>query len=160
MSTALQLEELIAPVVESMGYELWGCECRMGDNTAFVRVYIDHEAGITLDDCSQVSHQLSGFLDVEDPIKTAYTLEISSPGLDRPLLRAEHYERYSGEKVKIKLKWPVEGRRNFSGALRGLEDDQVIVEVDKQLYYLPYDAIDKSRLTPELGSTSKAGARA
>lgn len=144
----LQLDRLIGPVVERMGFDLWGCECRIGGSSAFVRVYIDRAEGISLDDCSAVSHQLSGLLDVEDPIRVPYQLEISSPGLDRPLLKAEHFRRYAGRQVRIKAKWPLDGRRNFVGVLDGLEDDKVVLKAE-QTYYLPYDAIERARLVPE-----------
>ncbi|MGI9301651.1 MAG: ribosome maturation factor RimP [Gammaproteobacteria bacterium] len=147
--TSQSLGRLIETVVTRMGYELWGHEYPAAGGAALLRVYIDHPEGIDLDDCSAVSDQLSGVLDVEDPIKTAYTLEVSSPGLDRPLFKAEHFERYAGNKVKIKLKWPVEGRRRFSGDLRGLSDDKVVLKQDEAVHYLPRDAIDWARLVPQ-----------
>ena len=147
-SVGEKLEPLIENVVARMGYELWGCQYA-ADGGGLLRVYIDHPEGIDLDDCSAVSHQLSGVLDVEDPINMAYTLEVSSPGLDRPLFKAEHYQRFAGNKVQIKLKWPMEGRRKFSGDLQGLSDDQVMLKQDEAVHYLPQDAIDWARLVPQ-----------
>ena len=119
------LERLIEPVVTGMGYQLWGCEFQHRKNQAFLRVYIDKREGITLHDCELVSHQLSGVLDVEDPINMPYLLEISSPGLDRLLFTTEHYRRYLGQEVKVKLKWMVEGRRNFTGTLVDADQSKV-----------------------------------
>ncbi len=144
------LAPLLEPVVAQLGYELWGFEFNAGKQQAVLRVYIDSPEGITLDDCSKVSHQLSGVLDVEDPIKVAYALEISSPGLDRPLMKAEHFTRVTGQQVKIKTRFPVEGRRNFKGILRGLEEGQVVIEQDEARYTVPLDVIERARLVPEI----------
>ena len=146
----LQLDKLIEPVIRGLGLELWGYEYRAHKQSALLRVFIDSDEGVTLDDCSLVSEQLSALLDVEDPIPVPYTLEVSSPGLDRVLFKPEHFERYAGHKVKIRLKWPVEGRRNVSGQLAGVRDDRVVVTLDTDEFLVPVDAIDRARLVVDV----------
>ena len=144
------IRALLAPVVESLGYELVGIEYAMQGRNSLLRVYIDSENGITLDDCSRVSHQLSGVLDVEDVIRGEYNLEISSPGLDRPLFTLEHFERFAGHQVNVKLATPIQGRRRFRGLLRGVQDGNIIIMVDDNEMSLPFSTIDKANLVPEL----------
>lgn len=143
-----QLQSMIAPAVEALGYELVGVEYRSGDN-GLLRVYIDHEDGIGVDDCQAVSHQVSGVLEVEDPIRGHYSLEVSSPGLDRPLFKAQDFARFAGHEVKVKMVTMIDGRRNFTGLLKGLDGETVIVEVDGEEKCLPLDQIDQARLIPE-----------
>ncbi|MFC0711292.1 MULTISPECIES: ribosome maturation factor RimP [Azotobacter group] len=149
MSSKLeQLQALLAPVVEALGYECWGVEFLSQGRHSLLRVYIDHADGILIDDCEKVSRQISGVLDVEDPISSEYTLEVSSPGMDRPLFTLEQFVRCAGEQVKIRLRSPFEGRRNFQGLLRGVEDQDVVVLVDDHEYLLPIDLIDKANIIP------------
>jgi ribosome maturation factor RimP len=117
-----------------------------------LRLYIDHEDGIQLDDCTEVSHQVSALLDVEDLIQGHYNLEVSSPGLDRPLTSIKDYQRFTGEMVKIKTAMAINGRRNFKGRLCGVEADEIIIECDGQQFYLPLASIEKARLVPEFGN--------
>lgn len=146
-----ELEPLFAPVIESMGYELVGVEYLLNGNHGTLRVFIDREQGVSLDDCAVISQQVSAILDVEDPIQQAYDLEISSPGLDRPLFRLADYERFSGQAVKIKLLTGVNGRRNFKGELLGVsESDEVLVEVDGVEFKLPFADIAKANLVVDL----------
>lgn len=146
---ASELWRLIEPVVEGLGYEVVDIEFQPHPKNGVLRIYIDHEDGIQLDDCTAVSHQISAMLDVEDPIPGHFNLEISSPGLDRPLRKAEDFERFAGETVKIKLGMPtIEGQRNFTGKLLGFKDNEVLIEVDGKTHYLAYGAIDKARLVP------------
>ena len=145
------LSKLVGRTVEPMGYELVGVELACGSRGARVlRVYIDNAEGITLDDCVAVSHQLSGMLDVEDPIAGNYELEVSSPGLDRPLFSPGHYERFAGERVRIRLARPLDGRRNFEGVLQGYADGRVTLRVDNEEYRLAYEDIDTARLVPRI----------
>lgn len=149
MSSKLeQLQALLSPVVEALGYQCWGIEFFSQGRHSLLRVYIDHENGILLEDCEKVSRQLSGVLDVEDPISVEYTLEVSSPGMDRPLFTLEQFARHAGDQIKIKLRSPFEGRRNFQGILRGVEDQDVVVLVDDHEYLLPIDMIDKANIVP------------
>jgi ribosome maturation factor RimP len=154
---ASRLTELVEPVVEGMGFELWGCEYLPRRRQSLLRIYIDREEGVTLDDCGKVSHQLSGVLDVEDPIAAPYVLEVSSPGLDRLLLKAQHFQRYAGNRVKIKLRWLIDDRRQFDARLLGVKDDQVLIDQDLAseqhvTYAIPLAAIERARLVPEIGS--------
>lgn len=145
------LATLFAPVIESMGYELVGVEYQLNGSYGTLRVYIDREQGVNLDDCAEISHQVSAILDVEDPIQQAYDLEISSPGLDRPLFKLADYERFAGNTVKIKLTVGLDGRRNFKGALLGISDrDEVLVEVDGTEFSLPFADIAKANLVADL----------
>ena len=112
-------------------------------------MYIDSEQGITVDDCQKVSYQVSGVLDVNDPIPGHYTLEVSSPGMDRLLFRPDDYRRFAGSLVKLRLAYPVEGRRKFTGRLQGLEDGNVLLELDGEQLSLPLDQVDQARLVPE-----------
>ncbi|WP_114280388.1 ribosome maturation factor RimP [Thioalbus denitrificans] len=146
---ASELQRIIEPTVTAMGYELLGIEHLSQGRRSLVRIYIDSEQGITLDDCEAVSHQVSGMLDVEDPIRGQYALEISSPGLDRPLFKREHYEQYVGNRVRIRMALPIEGRRKFAGMLAGVREDKVIVIDDEVEYELPLAGIDKANLVPE-----------
>jgi len=148
--TGDKLTELARSVVEPMGYELVGVEhSQSGRGGSVLRVYIDHEKGITLDDCSAVSHQLSGVLDVEDPLPGQYDLEVSSPGLDRPLFTAEHFERFRGHKARLKLAERQEGRRNFAGVIDGVRDDEVLLTIDGETRVFPLSMIESAHLVPE-----------
>jgi ribosome maturation factor RimP len=145
-----KLRGLIGPVVSAMGYDLVGIEYRKQGRSGLLRVYIDHERGITLDDCSAVSHQVSGVLDVDDPIVEHYDLEISSPGLDRPLFSQADFEQFTGHEAKVSLHGKLDGRRRFTGVLRGVEGDTLLMEVEGAQVRLPLDQIDSARLVPEL----------
>lgn len=145
------LSRKLAAVVEAMGYELVGVEFHPHRASALLRVYIDSESGITLDDCQRVSHQLSGVLEVEDPIEGRYSLEISSPGLERPLFEARHFVRFSGSEVRIQLRELLDGRRKLIGRLLGMRDDNVVVvDHEGREWQVPLDLIEKARLVPEL----------
>lgn len=149
MSSKLeQLQALLAPVIEALGYECWGLEFLSQGRHSLLRIYIDHANGILVEDCEKVSRQISGVLDVEDPISNEYTLEVSSPGMDRPLFTLEQFAKHAGELVKIKLRSPYEGRRNYQGSLRGVEEQDVVVLVDDHEYLLPIDLIDKANIVP------------
>ena len=149
-STPDKITLLLQSVIEPMGYELVGTELLSRAKAGtLLRIYIDHEAGITLDDCEAVSRQVSGVLDVENPIDEQYDLEVSSPGLDRPLFVKEHFDRFAGSKVSVRLRSKQEGRRRFEGILKGTQDDNVILVVDGEQFDLPLDQIEKARLVPE-----------
>ncbi len=149
MSSKLeQLQALLAPVVEALGYQCWGIEFISQGRHSLLRVYIDHASGILIDDCEKVSRQVSAVLDVEDPVSGEYTLEVSSPGMDRPLFTLEQFAAHAGEQVKIRLRSPYEGRRNFQGLLRGVEEQDVVVQVEQHEYLLPIDSIDKANIIP------------
>jgi ribosome maturation factor RimP len=144
------LVELIRPAVEGLGYELVGVELmQRGAQGVLLRVYIDSEQGIDVDDCGAVSHQVSGVLDVEDPIRAHYTLEVSSPGFDRPLFSLEHFERFTGCKARLKLGVKFAGRRNLIGIIRAVDGDGVVIEEQGETYRVPLDQIDTARLVPD-----------
>ena len=146
-----RLGRILTAVVEAMGYEWVGMEFRPSRPSALLRVYIDSETGITLDDCQRVSHQLSGVLDVEDLITGRYTLEVSSPGLERPLFEARHFERFAGSQARLRLREPLEGRRKLVGRLLGMRDDKVvIVDNEGREWQTPLEQVAKARLAPEL----------
>ncbi len=145
------LTELFEPVIRSMGYELVGIEFQGSTQHGTLRVYIDHENGIGVDDCVAISHQISAILDVEEPIQQAYDLEVSSPGINRPLFKAQDYEQYSGHSAKIKMAVPLNGRRNFKGVLQGVKDSRSVkIMVDDEGYDLPISDIAKANLVDEI----------
>lgn len=148
-SKALSLESILRPGVEALGFELWGVDYQSHGRKAMLRVYIDGEQGVTVDDCAKVSHQVSGVLDVEDPIAGEYTLEVSSPGMDRPLYTLDQFSRYVGSDVSVRLRMAFEGRRKFQGRLVGVENDDVVIRVDDEEYLLPFDQIDKAKVVPQ-----------
>lgn len=149
MRAPASLEAIIRPAVEGLGYELVGAELHRQRGHSLVRVYIDQADGIAVEDCQAVSEQLSAVLDVEDPIKGHYTLEVSSPGFDRPLFDKPHFERFVGQKARVRLALPVDGRRKFSGVLQGMEGEDVVMECEGEIIRLPFDAIEQARLVPE-----------
>ena len=143
-----QLIELLQPVVVNLGYELWELEYAARSGGGLLRLYIDSPQGITLDDCERVSRAVSAVMDEEDPIAGHYTLEVSSPGLDRVLRTAEHFARFNGERVKVETTTPVNGRKRFAGRLTDVSDGQIALEVDGGLVRLPIDGIHKARVAP------------
>jgi ribosome maturation factor RimP len=143
-----QLQDILTPVVEALGYQCWGIEYIAQGRHSVLRVYIDHENGILVENCATVSRQLSAVLDVEDPISSEYTLEVSSPGLERPLFTLEQFAAFVGSQVKIKLRSPVEDRRSFQGLIRSVEDQDVVVQMGEFEYLLPVDLIEKANILP------------
>lgn len=142
---------IIEPIVVGMGYNFWGLECQTGVNNAKVCVYIDHDNGISLDDCSRVSDQLSAVLDVEDPIRVPYNLEISSPGINRPLFSDEQLKSVIGCKVKIKTLWPINERRNFKGILEEISDQEIKIKVsDGVVHNIELNAIKNAKLDEDI----------
>ena len=148
MAREALLNELLQPVVESMGFEFWGLEYLQGRQST-LRIYIDHANGITVDDCARVSRQVGSVMDVEDPISHDYLLEVSSPGMDRPLFRLEQYQKSVGETLELRLRMPFDGRRKFKGVLRGIEDTDIVLLVDDHEYLLPIELIDKAHIVPK-----------
>lgn len=141
------LMQLLEPTVVGLGFELVGVE--FDGHQRVLRIYIDHPDGITLENCSKVSYQLSGLLDVEDPIPGRYQLEISSPGMDRPLFTLEHFDRFMGSMVRIQLTSPIEGRRRFKARIEAIEGNELVLVDDEARHRIPFDLIEKARLSPE-----------
>jgi ribosome maturation factor RimP len=143
-----RLIQLLEPPLQALGYELVDLEARVGRN-GLLRVYIDRTSGVDINDCERVSRQLGAFLDVEEPLPGSYTLEVSSPGLDRPLRTATHFERFVDHRAKVRLARPLDGRKNFAGRLCGVESGDVLLDVDGQRWRLPLAEIAAAHLVPE-----------
>lgn len=143
------LWELFEPVVNGMGYDLIEIEHFPNPKHGVLRLYIDKEEGITIDDCSDVSRQISALIDVEDPVRGQFNLEVSSPGMDRPLRRVKDFQRFTGSKVKLKTMMPLDGQRNFSGRLLEADEDSLTIETDTEEITLPMSALEKARIVPE-----------
>lgn len=143
------IAELVAGVVEPLGFELWGIELLPRQKSGqLLRVYIESPDGVDLTACETVSRQLSAVLDVEDPIAGEYTLEVSSPGMDRPLFNAGQFARYVGQEVRIKLHAGVDGRKNYRGNLLKVEEKQLYLQVDDETKTLSLDQVDTARVVP------------
>ena len=153
-----KLQALLAPVVTSMGYELVGVEQHGGGRDGMVRLYIDSEQGVSVDDCARVSHQVSGVMDVEDPVAGNYTLEVSSPGLDRPLFVPEHFERFRGRMARVKLSRPLAtGSRKLTGQIQSVTARSIELESDGNACEIAFDQIDSARLIPDYGDLTEKG---
>ena len=141
-----KLQEMLQGVVEDLGCELWGIECQRAGRFMTVRLFIDKEGGVGVDDCADVSRQVSAILDVEDPIADKYNLEVSSPGLDRPLFTLEQFQRYVGEDIAVHLRIPVLDRRKWQGKLEKIENDMLTLVVDGQEHVLIFGNIQKANV--------------
>lgn len=142
------IHDLIEPVVEGMGFELVGVE--FDGHQRVLRLYIDHPDGIGLEACSKVSYQVSGVLDVEDPIPGRYQLEVSSPGMDRPLFKRAHFERFEGAVIRIQVVRPIEGRRRYKGTLSAIEGEEIVLtDEEGKVFRIPFSQIDRARLVPD-----------
>lgn len=137
---------MLQPAIEVLDLELWGVEYLTKGRSALLRVYIDSEEGVTIDDCEKVSRQISAILDVEDPIAGEYTLEVSSPGLDRPLFTAEQYAAYVGEVINVRLNSPIDGRRKFKGVLNSADPKTIVMTVDNQPVEILFSQIEKANV--------------
>jgi len=142
-----RLIELLEAPVQALGFELVDVDADASRN-GLLRVYIDRDAGVNVDDCALVSRQISAVLDVEDPIPGRYMLEVSSPGLDRPLRTLEHFERYIDQMIKIKLNQSLDGRRNFKGRLLKVENQDILVSIDGETHRLAHADIASAQLVP------------
>ena len=141
-----KLQDLLQGSVEDLGCELWGIECQRVGRYLTVRLFIDKEGGVTVEDCADVSRQVSAVLDVEDPIADKYNLEVSSPGLDRPLFTLAQYTRYVGQEIIVHLRIPVADRRKWQGELAKIENDMITLIVDKQEQVLAFGNIQKANV--------------
>lgn len=149
------VEELVSPLLVDMGIELVEVEFRREGHGWVLRLYIDREGGVTLDDCAAVSREVSRYLEVEEPIEHAYHLEVSSPGLERPLRKKEDFIRFAGRKVRIKLQQKVEEQRVYVGTLQGMEGEDILLLVDERQLHFPLADISKARLVFEAYASGK-----
>lgn len=154
-----KLNSLLQPLVEDLGYEFVGLEYHNHPKNSVLRVYIDATDGIGLEDCEKVSREVAALLDVEDPISGHYNLEISSPGLDRPLFTLAHFGQFAGAEVQLTLFAPVEGRRKFKGRILGAEGGEVRLDQDGAEVALVFDNIAKARLVPDYASLMAGGGK-
>jgi ribosome maturation factor RimP len=151
MAASDKLKALIRPVVEDLGYEFVGVEYQSNPKNRLVRIYIDREpAGIGIEDCERVSREVSALMDVEEPVSGQYTLEVSSPGIERPLFEADHFRRFAGETARVLMDVPVDGRRKFKGAIVSADEATVVLLVDGVEYELPLADIRRAELAPDL----------
>ena len=164
MDAAARVERLIAPSLGDMGYDVVRVQLSGGANRRKLQVMAERTdlGGMTVDDCADISRAVSALLDVEDPIAGPYDLEVSSPGIDRPLTRLHDFERFAGYEAKVELRALREGRRRFRGLLRGVEDGCVLIGVDDEVAALPFEDIERAKLllTQELLAEAQRRSRA
>ena len=144
-----QLTDLIQPVIEDLGFALWGIEYMPQKSGALVRIYIDHEQGISVDNCADCSREISALLDVEDPINSAYVLEVSSPGLDRVLFNSQQFGLYVGDQARVKLAQPVNGSRKVTGYIKTVNGDDITLVNEAGEYTFNMSNVMKARLQPQ-----------
>ena len=149
------LWELFEPIVSGMGYDLVEIEHFPNPKHGVLRLYIDKEGGINVDDCSSVSRQVGAFIDVEDPVSGQFNLEVSSPGSDRPLRRLKDFQRFVGSMIKLKTAMPLEGQRNFRGRLLAASEETVVIETDTEELSIPMSVVEKTRIVPEFDVKKK-----
>ncbi len=149
-----KLELLLMPAVEALGYVWWGCVLQNN----ILRVYIEKPGGVNVDDCAKATHQLKGVLMVHEPIRGDYALEVSSPGLDRQLFAIKQYEQFKGHKIKLRLRVPQEGQRNFQGVIENIEaaKNEIIIGIlkkeEKEKKIFQFDNIEHANLVPDFGN--------
>ena len=143
------MKELLEPFIVSLGYELWGCDYLPQGKYSLLRIYIDKQGGISLDDCELVSKEVSAWLDVEDPLQGSYSLEISSPGIPRPLLSKEHYSRYQGKQITLQLRQPVNGSRKLEAKIVSVGKTSVELDVGDTTINVAFSEILKANLIGE-----------
>ena len=143
------LKEMLTPAIEDLGCELWGIECQRAGRFMTVRLFIDKDGGVGIEDCADVSRQVSAILDVEDPIADKYNLEVSSPGLDRPLFTLAQFERFVGQDVSIHLRIPVADRRKWQGKLEKVDNDMITLVVNGQEQVFVFGNVQKANVVPK-----------
>jgi ribosome maturation factor RimP len=143
------LQQIIEPVIQGLGFQLWGIEYLGQGRHTLLRIYIDKEGGINIEDCAEASRHISSILDVEDPISSEYTLEVSSPGLDRMLFNLEQFQAQLGEVIKVRLTESFAGRRNFSGTLKNIENDEIVLVIGEEEFTIPYELVEKANVVSD-----------
>jgi len=144
-----RVEEFISPLLADMGIELVEIQFRREGHGWVLRLFIDRQGGVTLENCTAVSREVSRYLEVEDPIEQAYHLEVSSPGLERPLKKKDDFIRFAGRRARVKMQEKIDDQRVFIGTLKGVEEDDVVLSIDGQLHYFPLAGISRARLILE-----------
>ena len=145
-----ELNALLEPAINALGFRLWGIEYNAQGKYSMLRVYIDKEEGVGIEDCAQASRQISSILDVEDPISGEYTLEVSSPGLDRVLFSLSQFDEYLGWHVNVRLTENFENKRKFAGQIKKVINDEVVMIIGEEEYTIPYELIDKANLISQV----------
>ena len=153
-----RLQQLIEPGAQAIGVDLWGVEHHVKGRNVLLRVFIDKADGVSVEDCARVSRQISSVLEVEDPIAGEYTLEVSSPGTDRPLFTLSQYGQLAGLTVRLRLRTPFEGRKVFTGLLNGIDGDSVLLVANDEEYLFPFETIERGNVVSPPGSTESGGA--
>ena len=156
------ISQLVSTTIEDLECQLWGIELHTGGKHPKLCIYIDRAEGVTVDDCERVSRSVSDLLDVEDVMPEQFTLEVSSPGMDRILFQPEHYQQSIGERIDVRLAVPFEKRKRIQGLLVAVEDDQAVIRVDDEEFVLPIEGIARARVVPQhsFGNAKKpAGGR-
>jgi len=155
-----ELAQLLEPAITGLGLELVGIEFSPNAGGSLLRVYIDEsERGVTIDDCERASREISALLDVNDPVAGRYTLEVSSPGLERPLFTPAHFGRFLGEQAKLTVNLPVDGRRRFQGRIAAVDAERVTIEQDGKPVGIAHANIAKARLVPDYVALGLAPAK-
>lgn len=144
-----EIEKLLTPAVQSLDCEIWGVEFLSQGRHSKLRLYIERTGGVCVDDCARVSRLVSDVLDVEELLTGGYTLEVSSPGMDRILFKPSQFAASVGETIEVRLNFPFEGRKRIEGVLTGLDDDEAIVQVAKDEYLLPLENVQRARIVPQ-----------
>lgn len=150
------LVQLLEPTIRSLGFELADLELHLSKGRGLLRIFIDREAGISLEDCELISRQVSGLLDIADPISGAYSLEVSSPGLDRRLVKPAHFDRFMGSEVVVKLRRLIDRRRRVKGILLSRTQDTISVREGTLVHHFALQDVDTVRLVPHLQPPAKA----
>ena len=143
-----EIAELLTPTVESLGCQIWGVEFLRQGKHSKLRLYIDRDDGISVDHCAEVSRHVSDILDVEEFSNSAYTLEVSSPGMDRILFSEPQFAQSVGEQLDVRLNFPYEGRKKFIGRLAGVEEHSVLLHIEDDEYVFPIENIQRARVVP------------
>lgn len=147
---AEKIRGIVEPVVAALGLRLWGIEYLGQGRHTLLRVYIDRDEGVGIEDCAETSRQISSILDVEDPITGEYTLEVSSPGLDRALFTLDQYRDYTGALVRLRLNSNFEGRRNFQGRLKAVIDDELVIVSGEDELAFPFELVERANVVSEI----------
>ena len=149
MASKKLLDEMIGPVVEGLGFIYWGLELQSHGKRIVLRVFIDSEEGVSIQHCADVSRQISAVLDVEDPLKGGYVLEVSSPGWDRPLFRESHFIAFLGSIIEVKLRCAFDGRSKFTGLLKSFENSEITIQADENEFTFPLEMVARAKVVPQ-----------